>query len=323
MATLLDTFEDDFDYALPGERPARARWKLRKPKADKFKIRSTLEERATAGATPTQLALSPNLDASNEEKAYLLEQLAPFCGGKFITAVVRRVKGGKEANVYCCAAHPATGQTFLAAKVYRARQFRNLKNDAVYRQGRAVLNGDGEAISQRDWRAFKAIASKSRYGLRVTQTSWVEYEYQALQKLYAAGADVPRVFHNGAHVLLMEYLGELTRAAPTLHRVDLPPKTAPALFERLIHNATIILQQGYVHGDLSAYNVLYWEGAVKVIDFPQVVEARHNPDARRMFERDLTRLCDYFARYGVRANPARLARDLWQQHGPPPPTDEA
>jgi catechol 2,3-dioxygenase-like lactoylglutathione lyase family enzyme len=45
-----------------------------------------------------------------------------------ILDVLRRVKGGKEANVYCCRTHPSTGVDLLAAKLYRPRMFRNLRS---------------------------------------------------------------------------------------------------------------------------------------------------------------------------------------------------
>mgnify|MGYP000925870685 CR=1 FL=1 len=59
-----------------------------------------------------------------------------------ITDVLHQVKGGKEATVYCCAAHPSTGVDLIAAKVYRPREFRQLRNDAQYRQGRRILSDE-------------------------------------------------------------------------------------------------------------------------------------------------------------------------------------
>jgi RIO kinase 1 len=69
-----------------------------------------------------------------------------------------------------------------------------------------------------------------------------------------------------------------------------------------------------VHGDLSAYNVLYWNDKLKIIDLPQAVNPYVNPEAFKLLARDLERLCDYFARYGVHANAPQLARDLWERH---------
>jgi RIO kinase 1 len=66
-----------------------------------------------------------------------------------------------------------------------------------------------------------------------------------------------------------------------------------------------------IHADLSAYNVLYWEGSVTIIDFPQAVDPLGNRSGFDLLRRDVQRLCDYFARYGVRANPQALAGELW------------
>jgi RIO kinase 1 len=125
----------------------------------------------------------------------------------------------------------------------------------------------------------------------------------------------------------MEYLGEAETPAPTLHEISLDRFEARPLFDRLLANVALLLAEGCIHGDLSAFNVLYWQGQVRLIDFPQVVSPAGNPEARPIFDRDVARLCQYFARQGVRANPARLAAELWDRHGPPlaepePPEEE-
>jgi RIO kinase 1 len=91
-----------------------------------------------------------------------------------------------------------------------------------------------------------------------------------------------------------------------------------------MRNVGLMLAQGLIHGDLSAYNVLYWEGDIRIIDFPQAVSPSENPEAYAIFERDVTRLCQYFARQGIPAEPRAIAADLWERHGPPPqPVDWA
>ena len=45
-----------------------------------------------------------------------------------------------------------------------------------------------------------------------------------------------------------------------------------------------------IHGDLSAYNVLYWRGAVTLIDFAQAVDPRHNDELYTLLERDIDAL---------------------------------
>ncbi len=287
-----------------------------KPKRSRREIVSGIVEWGQDVPPGQRLALSPTLNATNEEQGWVLEHLTPFYDGKSITSVLRRVKGGKEANVYCCAAHPATGLDLIAAKLYRPRLLRNLKNDSQYRLGRPMLNAAGEAISQRDWRMHKAIQKKSRVGLEAQQTSWLEYEYQTLKQLYEAGADVPQPLRHGDHALLMEYVGDEVIAAPILNQVALEPDEAGLLFERLMRNVELMLQCGFVHGDMSAYNVLYWQGEIKIIDFPQVMDPRGNPNARVVFRRDVLRLCQYFAKYGIKSEPLKLAEGMWARHKP-------
>jgi RIO kinase 1 len=74
-----------------------------------------------------------------------------------------------------------------------------------------------------------------------------------------------------------------------------------------------MLEAGRVHGDLSAYNVLYWEGQVTIIDFPQAFDPRLNADAYPLFTRDVERLCQYFARYGLRRDARHLAQEFWSR----------
>ncbi len=86
------------------------------------------------------------------------------------------------------------------------------------------------------------------------------------------------------------------------------------LFKRTLRNIVLMLDHGLIHGDLSAYNILYWEGKITLIDFPQAVTYETNTNAYAIFERDVTRICEYFASQGVERDPQRLAEQLWQQH---------
>ena len=119
----------------------------------------------------------------------------------------------------------------------------------------------------------------------------------------------------GHNAILMEYIGDELTAAPTLNTVPLESRAAGALFERLLHNLRLMLARAIVHGDLSAYNILYWEGEIWLIDFPQAINPDENHNAYRIFERDITRICEYFARQGVACTPRRLAAELWTSSG--------
>ncbi len=252
---------------------------------------------------------------SRHEAVWLFSSLKPFFDTqKLIDDVLFQVKGGKEASVYCCHVHPdaqtALGEELVAAKVYRPRQFRNLRNDAMYRQGRAVLTDEGRAAKATDTRLMRALGKKTEFGQQVQHSSWLLYEYTTLQALFAAGCAVPEPYAVAENAILMGYVGEETRAASTLIELVLPKAEAQKVYEQVKESLAILVGMGLVHGDLSAYNILYDGEKPTIIDLPQVVRFDQNENAEAIFLRDLTRLCDYFRRCGVSCDPELLAREL-------------
>lgn len=139
------------------------------------------------------------------ETGFLLYSLRSFYDQDLISDVLTQVKGGKEANVYCCQAHAATGMSLLAAKIYRPRMFRNLRNDKMYREGRTILTAEGRPVKQTDQRTMRAIGKKSAFGVQVQHTSWLMHEYTTLARLYQAGAAVPQPIAAAENAILMSY----------------------------------------------------------------------------------------------------------------------
>ncbi|HEY7270054.1 MAG TPA: RIO1 family regulatory kinase/ATPase [Dehalococcoidia bacterium] len=261
-----------------------------------------------------------------------VRQLDSFYHQGLIADVLYLVRIGKEASVYCCRggeflsarlavnsvrrpeeldlrrlAQPSgddgEAEPLIAAKVYRARQYR-FKNDAVYQEDR-TRGMKGQAA--------RALAKKTDFGRDVQTGSWVGHEFGALKELYEAGCDVPKPLIADADSILMEYIGDENGPAPQLNRVDLNREDAEAQFERTMTNIEILLACNRVHGDLSPHNILYWDGHVVLIDFPQAVDARFNSQAERLLHRDVDNVCRYFNQYGLGADAWAVANDLWQR----------
>lgn len=249
------------------------------------------------------------------EEEWLHSSLRPLYEMDMISDVLARIRGGKEASVYRCKATPKTGMSLAAAKVYRPRKFRNLRNDSLYREGRAYLKADGKAIKTNDHRLMRAIGKKTDYGEQLEHTSWLMYEFTTLQKLYSAGAAVPKPLAVSENTILMGYCGDEFTAAPTLNTVTLNQDEARTLLNVVLRNVEIMMRHGLIHGDLSAYNLLYWDEAITLIDFPQVIDFRSNPSAYPVLLRDITRVCEYFATQGVTADAQDITDRLWQHYG--------
>ncbi|MGO9605098.1 MAG: RIO1 family regulatory kinase/ATPase [Candidatus Binataceae bacterium] len=229
--------------------------------------------------------------------------LDSFFADGHITEVVRVIKGGKEGTVYCCRGGPLVEDELVAAKVYHPIEERGFRNDAIYQGGRMR----GPKVR----RERLALTKKSAFGRRVQYGTWGAAEFETLGFLYDAGSDVPRPIEYRSGALLMQYIGDGDHAAPPLIQVELERDEAQRLLRRIMENIATWLGLNRVHGDLSPYNILYWNGAVTIIDFPQAVDPRFNHSARTLLERDLENVCRYFDRFGVHAEAGRIARQLW------------
>lgn len=298
--------DDEYEYHEAPHRKLRSK-ASQKPKRTRQQIVAELAEQQDVIET-----YKFTYRASRHERAWLIGSLGNFYEQQWFSDVLRLVKGGKEATVYQCLGNTHTGARLLAAKIYRPRMFRNLRKDHIYREGRASLDANGNEITEDGM--LNAIRKRSAYGLHLAHTSWLAYEYKALQVLHAAGGDVPAVYASDDNCILMEYIGGEELAAPTLSEVELEREEARALFGRVLNNIKLMLANDLVHADLSAYNILYWQGEIKLIDFPQVIDPDQNRNAYKIFERDVIRVCDYFARQGVPSGPRRIAADLWTAH---------
>ncbi|HEX6131520.1 MAG TPA: RIO1 family regulatory kinase/ATPase [Actinomycetota bacterium] len=226
-----------------------------------------------------------------------------FVDEGLIERVLRPLKHGKEASVHLVAANPrTTGERLAALKAYHPLDRRDFRDESIYR--------DGEWIEERRIRV--ALEKKTGFGRQVQGAIWVDREWQTLRALWDAGVDVPRPIQATGDAILMTYVGDDDVAAPRLHEHRVTDvEEAEELLDQLLRTVERMLFRDVVHGDLSPYNVLVWDGEVTVIDFPQAVDAKKNRHARALLERDVRRIGEHFERLGVVRPWDELAADLW------------
>jgi RIO kinase 1 len=226
-----------------------------------------------------------------------------FLDEGLIEQVIRPIKSGKEASVHLCRANPrTTGETLAALKVFHPLDRRDFRDEQLYR--------DGEFIKER--RIRTALEKKTKFGRQVQGGLWVHREWETLSALAAAGAPVPRPIERTDDAILMTYVGDLEAVAPQLRSYAVDDfDEAQQLFDQTIKAVELMLYHDVVHGDLSAYNLLVWEGVVTVIDFPQAVDAKKNGHAEAFLRRDVERVVTHFDKLGVRADVDTIAADLW------------
>ncbi len=199
------------------------------------------------------------------------------------------------------------GRELVAAKIYAIGIGAHYRMNKLYADGRF-------RVYKPDSRQERAIKSGKHRGKEMVFADWVGQEYANLCAFHSAGADVPAPIAHCGSGILMEYVGDAARPAPTLVGATLTPAEARRLFDQAMRNVAIFLAKDRVHGDLSPYNMLFWKDQLVIIDLPQVVHARWNDEAFNVLKRDIENILQFFSRRGVKASATELAIDLWRRY---------
>jgi RIO kinase 2 len=143
---------------------------------------------------------------------------------------------------------------------------------------------------------FRAVTRGRDYTADHNHVSWLytarkaaEREHETLRALYP-DVSVPRPVDQNRHALVMaKFEGvELSRAA-------LDPSQATGVLDLVLREAAAAYDAGYVHADLSEYNVAVGEDGVTVFDWPQAVPTDHD-NAAELLVRDVENVLSYFRR---------------------------
>ncbi|MHA3314845.1 PA4780 family RIO1-like protein kinase [Yersinia pseudotuberculosis] len=226
------------------------------------------------------------------------KRIQPLVDDGLVDEVIRRLKSGKEADVYVV----RCGSDIRCAKVYKEAENRSFKQAVQYQEGRKVRNS----------RDARAMAKGSKFGRKQQEETWQTAEVDALFLLANAGVRVPQPYTCLDGVLLMELVtDEDGLAAPRLSDVPLSKEQALADHEIMIQYVVRMLCAGLVHGDLSEFNVLMDKDGPVIIDLPQAVNAAANNHAKAMLERDVANMTHYYGQYAPELLNRKYAKEMW------------
>lgn len=210
------------------------------------------------------------------------------------------LKSGKEAVVHIVERTHGDRRNLLAAKRYKDVDDRTFRDDVRYR----------EARRSGDRRLDLAMAKGTRRGMAFRAREWAVNEFTTLGRLWSAGAAVPYPVQLLGTELLLEYIGDDTGAAPRLAAARLSPDEVASAFTQVVDAVHDLARAGVVHGDLSAYNLLWWEERVFVIDLPQSIDPLVATDGMELVARDVHNVCRWFSRHGIDADESALVADV-------------
>jgi RIO kinase 1 len=234
---------------------------------------------------------------SNPNSKFANADLNELSKRGFLDELISGIKTGKEASVFL----GKNSDGFVAVKVYTDLRVRSFKRDQSYREGRFI--GDS--------RIEKAIEQGSQKGLDAHQILWVQEEFRQMKHLYGHGVNVPKAIAVSGISLIMEFIGdENGNPAPRISDLKMEKEEAEEAFRQSIQNLKLIVKSGRVHGDYSTFNILWHNETAVVIDFPQVMEFKNNPNANAFLERDVRSLCKSFRKHGVKADEGKVLREV-------------
>ncbi|MHA1777635.1 MAG: serine protein kinase RIO [Promethearchaeota archaeon] len=184
------------------------------------------------------------------------------------------ISAGKEANVYF-----AIGEEDkpLAVKIYKIdpQNTKWMKNYII---------GDPR---------FKKIGNSTH---KIIYT-WSKKEFKNLKQLHRHNIPVPEPIFCVNNIVLMEYIGEKNGSpAPRLKDVNPLPEPVKIFLKVIQYIEDMYLIANLVHGDLSEYNILYWNDEPIIIDVSQAVSTYH-VNAPVFLKRDLINVFNFFGDY--------------------------
>lgn len=212
------------------------------------------------------------------------------------------LKTGKEAEVFLLErAVPGERGVVMAAKRYRTAEHRDFTRSASYTEGRRTRRS----------RDARAIAKKTAHGRAVAAGQWAMAEWGALVRLWSAGVAVPYPVQLDGTELLMELItDEAGDPAPRLAQTRPDSALLADYYEQIVDAMRALADAGWVHGDLSPYNLLATGSRIVLIDLPQVIDLAANPAGFDFLLRDCRNVCNWFNSRGLAVDEQELFGEL-------------
>ena len=195
------------------------------------------------------------------------------------------ISTGKEGNVF---RGITPDKKLVAIKVYRV-------STSTFKHLSKYIIGDPR---------FKSL-SKNR---RDIIYAWTKKEFKNLQRANKVGIRVPKPIKSLNNVLIMEYIGSPECPAPLMKDMELknPKKT----FEIIIDFISKMYKKAeLVHGDLSAFNILFHKNKPYIIDFGQGVLIEH-PNSLEFLKRDIQNVVRYFKRLNINSDVNEIFKEI-------------
>ncbi|KTG08448.1 serine/threonine-protein kinase RIO2 [Haloferax profundi] len=143
---------------------------------------------------------------------------------------------------------------------------------------------------------FREVRRERDYTSDNHHVSWLytarkaaEREYDALETLFPK-VSVPRPVDHNRHAIIMSKLDGVE-----LGKARLDSEQVVGVLDLVLDEMASAYEAGFVHADMSEYNVAVSENGITIFDWPQAVPTDHD-NARELLARDVKNIVNYFRR---------------------------
>ncbi|HJJ47976.1 MAG TPA: serine/threonine protein phosphatase [Methanocorpusculum sp.] len=143
-------------------------------------------------------------------------------------------------------------------------------------------------------RSFQTVRTNREYMPESGHCPWIfasaksaSREYEALKALNGH-VSVPVPIALDRHVIVMSFIDGVNLFRCTLANPD-------ETYQKILDEIRAAYRVGYIHGDLSEYNIMVDDENLWIIDWPQWVAPDH-PNAEAALRHDMETVCAFFAK---------------------------
>jgi len=143
---------------------------------------------------------------------------------------------------------------------------------------------------------FREVMREREYTADRDHVSWLytarkaaEREYEALETLYP-DVSVPQPIDTNRHAIVMEKIDGVE-----LSRTGLENKQVVPILDLVLDEIETAYDEGFVHADMSEYNVFVTTQGIVVFDWPQAIPTDHE-NSKELLARDVENIVGYFRR---------------------------
>jgi len=136
--------------------------------------------------------------------------------------------------------------------------------------------------------------------------AWSQREYRNLLHARKALVKAPLPITFMKNILVMSMVGD---DKPSQKMKDAIPQQPKEFLDSIMENIKKFYDNGFVHGDLSKFNILNYNEQPVLIDFSQASPLRA-PHAEDMLKRDVHNVCEFFKRLEVETDEEKLFKNI-------------